>query len=44
MNGREVSEADFDAWYEANMTNDVTWYSPGRHCDPGEYVTLNEYL
>ena len=28
LNGREVSEAEFDAWYEANMTNDVTWYSP----------------
>ena len=28
LNGQEVSEAEFDAWYEANMTNDVTWYSP----------------
>ena len=29
LNGREVSEAEFDAWYAANMTNDVIWYSPG---------------
>ena len=28
LNMREVSEAEFDAWYAANMTNDVTWYSP----------------
>ena len=28
LNGREVSEAEFDAWYAANMTSDVTWYSP----------------
>ncbi len=28
LNGQEVSEADFDAWYAANMTNDVTWYAP----------------
>ena len=28
LNGQEVSEAEFDAWYAANMTNDVTWYSP----------------
>lgn len=28
LNGREVSEAEFDAWYAANMTSDVTWYAP----------------
>ena len=28
LNGRKVSEAEFDAWYAENMTNDVTWYSP----------------
>ena len=28
LNGQEVSEAEFDAWYAENMTNDVTWYSP----------------
>ena len=28
LNGREVSGAEFDAWYAANMTNDVIWYGP----------------
>ena len=28
LNGRKVGEAEFDAWYAANMTSDVTWYSP----------------
>ena len=28
LNGRKVGEAEFDAWYAENMTNDVTWYSP----------------
>ncbi|MFR3922536.1 MAG: hypothetical protein ACLTYN_11830 [Dysosmobacter welbionis] len=27
LNGMEVSEADFNTWYEENMTNDVTWYA-----------------
>lgn len=27
LNGQEVSEADFNTWYEENMSNDVTWYA-----------------